>query len=477
MPEGGVKTSLDPKTLLAAFQPGNSMFSPGIPPTPQAQFPTRRFDFPVGVNLQWTPRSTEVYTFRSLRAFSNVELVRLAIETRKDQIERLDWQIKTKINRQPRADADERISRATKLLNRPDGDMLFHPWLRQLIEDLLAIDAACVEKRKSRSGQLIGLDVVDGSTINLLVDDTGRKPKAPNPAYEQIIKGNIWNQLSADDLFYMPRNLRPGHLYGFSPTEQVIVTINTIIQRQTQQLAHFTEGNVPAGILAVPDGYTPDQLREFKEWLDAMLAGKLGERAKLVPVPNGSKIQAIKEPPIKDDFDEWLARIICYAFSIPPTPFIKQMNRGTAQEDQDRAMEEGLGPILKWSKRLFDTVIQDELGFTDLEFSWLTERDIDGEKQARIHDFYLRNGTLSVNDVLHDLGKPSIGSDGDGHFIYTGTGAMPLERIDDAADAQIEAAKAPMTQPGGRPTPGGTKSKPAATSSSPSPQRKTPQVN
>lgn len=474
MPSGGEKVSLDPKVLLAAFQPGNSIFSPGIPPNPQAQYPTRRLDFPTGFNLRWTPRSSEIFSFAALKRFANVELVRLAIETRKDQIERLDWQVRTKINRKARSDSDERISRATKLLSKPDGATLFHPWTRQLVDDMLSIDAATVEKRRSRSGALIGLDVVDGSTINLLVDDTGRTPRAPMPAYEQIIKGNIWNQLTTDDLIYIPRNLRSGHIYGFSPTEQVIVTINTIIQRQTQQLAHFTEGTVPAGILAVPDGYTPDQLREFKDWLDVTLSGKLGERQKLVPVPNGSTIQTIKEPPIKDDFDEWLARVICYAFSIPPTPFIKQMNRGTAQEDQDRAMEEGLGPILKWAKRLFDTIIQDELGFTDLEFVWLTERDIDTEKAARVHDLYLRNGTLTVNQVLDDLGRPGIGPVGDVHYVYVGTGAMPLDRLEDAADAQIEAQETP---PGARGTPGKTKSRPAATSSSPSPQRKTPQVN
>jgi len=25
--------------------------------------------------------------------------------------------------------------------------------------------------------------------------------------------------------------------------------------------------------------------------------------------------------PLKDDFDEWLARVVCFAFSVPPTAF------------------------------------------------------------------------------------------------------------------------------------------------------------
>jgi hypothetical protein len=47
--------------------------------------------------------------------------------------------------------------------------------------------------------------------------------------------------------------------------------------------------------------------------------------------PSGSRYQAFKEAPYKDDFDEWLARIVCYAFSLPPTAFTRQVNRATAE--------------------------------------------------------------------------------------------------------------------------------------------------
>ena len=339
MPSGGVKTPLDTATLNSTFQPSDAMFSPGLPMVPVQPMPVRRFDFPTGVNLIRTPRSYEGFGFPQLRSFSNVELVRLAIETRKDQIERLDWKVRTKIGRKPRTDANERISKAERLLRKPDGDTQFDQWLRMVIEDLLSIDAPAVERRWSRGGDLIGLDVVDGSTIKLLVDSDGRVPRNPNPAFQQIIKGIVWNDLTKKDLIYMPKNVRSGHLYGFGPVEQTIVTINTLIRRQAQQLAFFTEGTIPQGLISVPDGWTPDQVAEWQDWMDSKLAGNTAEPAKLLSVPNGTVYQGFKEPPIKDEFDEWLARVICYAFSIPPTPFIKQMNRGTAQEDQDRAME------------------------------------------------------------------------------------------------------------------------------------------
>ena len=70
-----------------------------------------------------------------MRSFANVELVRLAIETRKDQIERLNWMVRPKLNRKKRTDAEERVSKCERLFRKPDGVTPFAAWLRPLIED------------------------------------------------------------------------------------------------------------------------------------------------------------------------------------------------------------------------------------------------------------------------------------------------------------------------------------------------------
>jgi hypothetical protein len=181
--------------------------------------------------------------------------------------------------------------------------------------------------------------------------------------------------------------------------EQVVVTINTVIRRQASQLAYFTEGNLPAGLLNGPDGWSPDQIRDMQLWLDSRLSGQAAEQAKLLWVPSGTKYQAFKDSPLKDDFDEWLARVIAFAFSLPPTPFIRQMNRATAGADQDRGQEEGLQPLKLWAKRLIDGVIQDDLGAPGLEFSWNDAPIVDPMVQARIDDLAIRNGSMTINEV------------------------------------------------------------------------------
>jgi hypothetical protein len=426
-PTGGYRTSLSWQARYGPLGPSvtDAVFSPGQPLAPPDQEPVRLWDFPTGVNAVITPRAAEPFGFAHLRAFSNVELVRLAIETRKDQLEALHWRFNPRDGVAATPALQARIQQLTQFWRRPDGVHPFAAWLRLAVEDLLAIDAPAFEKRRDRAGRLIGLDVVPGDTIKLLVDETGRTPVPPAPAYQQIIKGRVWADLTTDDLLYAPRNRRPNHVLGFSPVEQIVVTIQTLINRQAAQLAYFTEGNAPLGFLTAPEGWGPSQIRELQLWLNAQLAGQPAERAKLIWTPAGAHYQSLKDPPLKDDFDEWLARIVAFAFSLPPTPFVRQMNRATAGEDQDRSLEEGLSPLKHWVGRLIDGVNETDFGETDLDFAWVDTPQIDPQIQADVDDKSLRNGSATVNEVRQRRGLSPVAG-GDEPRIYLGTGAVPL---------------------------------------------------
>jgi len=419
MPDGGKRTPLAlsyswgqsafEAQFAATFEPARGIFSPGIPLAPPQPERTRVFDFPVGINTITAPRAYEPVSFTELRALADAhDLTRLATETRKDQIEKLDWAIKSKNARRPTADAHSRAERLAQFWRRPDGERPFATWLRALLEDLLVLDAPALEIRRNRAGELIGLDVVDGATIKLLIDDTGRRPRPPAPAYEQMIHGLPWRLLTADELLYFPRNPRPHKLYGLSPVEQIVMTVNIALRRQAMQLHHFTEGNVPPGLLNAPEGWNVEQIRQFQEWFDSVLAGNTASRSRLVWGPAGTKYQPFKEAPYKDEFDEWLARIVCFAFSLPPTPFIHQINRATAEQAQEAALAEGLAPLMGWVKRLADHVIQDRMGHADLEFGWVDLRPADPAEQATMFDIYLRNGVYTVNETRDILGMEAI---------------------------------------------------------------------
>jgi phage portal protein BeeE len=106
--------------------------------------------------------------------------------------------------------------------------------------------------------------VLDGATIKRLIDDWGRTPLVPAPAYQQILKGLPAVYYSADELIYAPRNPRVHKAYGFSPVEQVQMSVNIALRRQIYQLQYYTEGNVPEALIGVPESWNPDQIRHSR---------------------------------------------------------------------------------------------------------------------------------------------------------------------------------------------------------------------
>jgi hypothetical protein len=136
---------------------------------------------------------------------------------------------------------------------------------------------------------------------------------------------------------------------------------------------------------------------------------------------------------------------VCYAFSLPPTPFIKQMNRSTASADMERALEEGLTPLLVWGKRLANNILWNDLGFPDLEFAWGETKSVDLKTQADVNNIYLRAAVLTINEVRDTMGLDPI-KDGETPLIYTASGATTLDLVlnpPDPVAAAVGAGAAP----------------------------------
>ncbi len=153
-------------------------FGPQNPLPPQAPpaVAGRQFDYPFGFNLAATPRSWEPTGFAELRALADAfDLMRLVIETRKDQMERQTWRIRPRslATNSVAAAADPRVAALTAFFLRPDRQHGWATWLRMLLEDLLVIDAPTLYKRRTRGGALWALELLDGATIKRLIDDWG----------------------------------------------------------------------------------------------------------------------------------------------------------------------------------------------------------------------------------------------------------------------------------------------------------------
>jgi hypothetical protein len=259
-----------------------------------------------------------------------------------------------------------------------------------------------------------------GATIKRVIDDWGRTPLP---------------YAGADGATVYP----PAY-------QQVLMTVNIALRRQLWQLDYFSEGSIPDALIGVPVSWTPDQIKQFQDYWDTEFAGDLAKRrrAKFVPGEAAAKVVQTKEPSHKDDFDEWLARIICYAFSVPPQWATKVMNRATADNQSEQAADEGLEPTKEWVKDLVDEIIADEFASPDLEIAWLDEDEADPKGLEAVLEGRVKLGAVTLNEMRDVLGlDPYTNAAADRPMVLTATGYVPIE-----ANAEGEGGAANVQQAG-----------------------------
>jgi hypothetical protein len=398
-------------------QVGEGWMNPGRPITHviAEEVDSRRYDYDTATNLRYMPKIGEGVPFQMLRAFAgSYDLLRIVIERRKDQIEGHEWKVvprkRTLTMPSTSGKDDARVEALTAFFEHPSSELDWSQWLRAALEDLLVCDGIAVVPRRTLAGDVYSLDLVDVATIKRIIDDRGFTPAPPDIAYQQIVKGIPASDFTTEELYYWLRNPATYRLYGMSPVEWIVITVQTALNRQASTLSHFTDGNMPDALMGLPDTWNLDTVREFQSYWDSLVGGKLDQRRgkmKFVPF-DPSKLKELKQPDLKQDFDEWLARLICFAFSIAPTGLIKDQNRATAATGKEQATEDGLMPLLSFIKRRMDFIIQRVAGYTDLEWTWERKKEVDPLQQAQIHNFYVGMKVLTPDEVREDLGKAAL---------------------------------------------------------------------
>jgi Phage portal protein len=201
-------------------------------------------------------------------------------------------------------------------------------------------------------------------------------------------------------------------MYGMSPVEQIALTINIALRRDASTLDYYRAGSSPDAFATLPKEWTADQIRSFQDYFDALMSGNLARRRQTKFMPADFKLIEARQPPLKDQYDEWLARIICYAFSVPVSPFVSQVNRATGETMRQQAAQEGLVPLKAWVKNALDHVIQECMAEPSLEFVWVGDDAIDPLEQAQTLQILVGAGIKTREEARADLGlAPTAGGE------------------------------------------------------------------
>ena len=467
----GTTTALprDPRLAGVPFSPGLPLIPGAINPVREDGRPDpRRYEFLVAQNINVS--ETRLVPFKTLRAAADqIDILRRCIEVMKAKVTGLEWDIVLGQDATEKVIADTGVSQIRAMsiakeqfapeINRlkqfwempdPSNGLNFTDWLAMALEEILVLDAWAVWPQQTVGGKLMGLQILDGSTIKPLIDDRGMRPAAPQPAYQQILYGfprvefeapdessDADGEFTADQLAYFIKNRRAMTVYGYSPVERALALADIYVRRQQWLRKEYTDGVLPQ-IMFETDadfGGNPDLLRAYENIFNDDLSGQTEQRMRARVLPQGFKpvqFEGYGER-FKDTLDEYLVNSICGHFGVQPSEigFAPKGGLGGAGHQQGQAESSeviGLVPMADWVSRMLTSLSYNFLGMPrELEFKLMPSARENTEENAKVMDTKLKNGQLTINEARATEGLPLIETpEADMPMVIAGTSAFFL---------------------------------------------------
>jgi hypothetical protein len=422
------------QSMIDQGMANNNAWGPGQPIQPNNPIgeEPRQFEYMIGQNIVQRPRSTEAISFDTMRSIiENYDVAQMAIEVRQDELRNLDWNIVPYDEDESEKYSSE-IKQVRQFFEKPDGHMLFDDFQNMLAYDWLAFDALSMYPHMTKGGKLGALEPIDGTTITPMLDYYGRIPENPAPAYLQWVNGLPWTWLNRDQLIYRPHRKRTNKLYGFSPAEWMLTTINTDIRHQIYFLQYFTEGSVPEAWVNTPESMKdPKQIKQFQQMYDTVMLGDQSQKHKVKFIPFGSKVVQAKETKFDVNFPHFMLNKACAAWKVTPAElgFTEKVNKSSGETQENVQFRRSIRPSAKFFEGIYTGIIHKYFGYTNLRFKFLNlDEQEDMLMMAQRDDYYIRNGTVSPDEIrVQRFGFEVDKSQPVPRMVFTSSNVMPVQ--------------------------------------------------
>lgn len=391
---------------------GNLDMGPGAPLTPGRGYSVRprATDYPVGANSNTQSRQTWGRTsYDVLRELMrSYDIAQMCKNHKIDELRSME-PLFTPMDGF-KGDGEAAVAAARAALAFPDREHSWDEWLSLWLDNLLTFDSGPLYRRRNRDGQIIALEIVDGSTIYPLIDGNGRSPQAPAPAYQQVIKGQASVDFTREDLTYARFRPQTDSPFGMAPLESIMMNVNTDMRFQWHLLQMFTEGSIPGGFMELPpDISNPDQVAEWQDYWDATVMGDQSFAHKLVAVPGGSKLTQTTPKEFDPEFPKYLAIKTCGAFGVVPQDLglTDDVNRATGETQTDTQFRVNTLPWVNFVQSITTRYLQHDLGLP-VQLKLKTGRDEEDRlTEAQAWKLYIESGMASADEGREQiLGLP-----------------------------------------------------------------------
>ena len=505
----------------------NVPFASGMPLIPSALNPVntdtgrpdpRRYEFQVAQNINVS--ETRLIPFKTLRAASDqIDILRRCIEVRKAKLTGLEWDIVLSESATERiiaesggnhlramAEAREKfapeIARLRKFWETPDpqNGLAFVDWLSMSLEEIDVLDAWAIWPQMSVSGEIRGLQILDGATIKPLLDDRGMRPLPEyGPAFQQILYGFPRSEFAAtiddeaadgeftsDELAYFVRTRRANSVYGLSPVERSLPLADIYLRRQQWIRSEFTDGTMPKSFLELPESavLTPEQIRSYENIYNDDLSGQTGNRNRLrILVPGGKlNFEEGYSDKFSDAMDNYLIASITGHFGVLPSEIGFNGSgslgaSGLQQGEAEAADMIGIIPTANWISQMISALSYRWLGMPrELEFRLAPSERNNTQESAMRDEIRKRSGGMTVNESRAEQGLPLIDTpeadmpliiSGASVYVFTPDG---LVTAGTSLDENGMVDEAPAVDTNAQPVPTNGEEKPASPDLKPEPK-------
>lgn len=361
--------------------------------------------------------------------------------TTSDDISDSDVKYRFMLALQDRArEAEEHAEAPRRLFDNPNPDFTWADIRRAIIPDLLTLDSANLEKRRTMrpedpetgrpmpGNKIVELHWVDGATIRPCIDEYGQlmggKRDPDKVAYEQWINGVKVESFGyrSSDLLQIIENPQTdlnflGH--GYSRAESLIITSMLESHADASDLEEYKR-EMFGGFLNITD---PAMQQEDMDAFSDYIAENY-EATKRLPYTAFEKVEFVSASPNQggrdkkqsDRLTRYVQRI-CAIFDMPEIKLgiNESVGYNTAEASLD-IDDAGLLTLLSIFDDAMTTIVQD-FGHDDVAYSSNPEHSRDEEKRLENTKAKQEQGIWTVNDARVDWEMDPV-EEGDKPLVY-----------------------------------------------------------
>jgi hypothetical protein len=411
-----------------------SQFGAGepLPPQPLGGDP-RQWQYRPSINIT-PPQSDRRVDPAVLRQLArSYDLLARCLSRRKEELRTLHWSIqpKERRNKKKMREIQEKYAKEIKMVDdffrHPEGYMEkvngkwvrmpitdYQSWVNAILDDMFVIDAIAIYPRRKLNGEMLSLERIAGETIKVLLDDSGRLPHPPLPAYQQWLYGRPNAEYKANELIYRTYNPSNDSPYGMSVVEQIVAHVQMAMRNEAFISSYFSEGAIPPLLFTVPESWSVDQMLEFADIMNARLSGNAKALREFNIVPHGTQKLELKPFDYNEKWVNYVATMTCVLCGVQPhemgiVPQTSGLGGKSFGEAASYIHDKQTMFVSEFLQSLFNDIIRFHFGFDEICFVFDHLLEKEERERAEINEILIKTGQKSIDQILVENGEEPEG--------------------------------------------------------------------